>query len=188
MILDQFDPHKPFYSLVLAYMCQVHRLAELISRGYHRAFDEFIEKMNPSPHISKKQLIAIFQTHMNEAIRDSAEQTLLGGTTALMLPLEMQAWSGEGIKWDVAELADTVFSDKYAATLRYFNLLTAGSLLVLAWEHVRPKQRIDPIAQFLKHCRNAAAHNGSFHFKPKEPKRSAEWHGIKIIRTLEGTP
>jgi hypothetical protein len=188
VILSEFDPAKPFYSLVLAYLCQVHGLAELISRGFYQKFEKFIQEVRPSPHIPRKQLIALFLATIDEAIRGDAEQTLLGGTTTLMLPLEMQAWSGEGIKWNVAELADTVFTDKYNAALRYFNRLTAGSLLVMAWEHVKAKHRRDPVAQFLRHCRNAAAHNGVFTFDRGQPNKPAEWHGISIVRGLEGTP
>jgi hypothetical protein len=95
---------------------------------------------------------------------------------------------GEGIKWDVAELADTVFMDNYNAALRHFNSLTAESLLVMAWEHVKPKHRRDPVAQFLRHCRNAAAHNGVFTFNRGQPDKPAEWHGVKIVRALEGSP
>jgi hypothetical protein len=188
VILDQFDPQKPFYSLVLAYICQVHGLSELVSRGYHRAFEEFMRKMGPPPYMSRKQQVAIFLATTDEAIRDEAEQTLMGGTTTLMLPMEMQARSGEGVKWDVGELADTVLKDEYNATLRFFNRLTAGSLLVMAWEHVKPKYRRDPVAQFLRHCRNAAAHNGVFTFEHGQPDKPAEWRGIKIVRTLEGSP
>ena len=188
MILDEFDPAKPFYSLVLAYMCQVHGLSELISRGLHRAFEERMRKMGPPSYMSRKQQVAIFLATMDEAIHDEAEQTLMGGITTLFLPMEMQARCGDGVKWDVGELADTVFSDKYNATLRYFNRLTAGSLLVMAWDRIPSKHQASPVGQFLKHCRNAAAHNGSFHFKPDEPKKPAEWRGTKIVRTLEGTP
>jgi hypothetical protein len=188
MILDEFDPKKPFYSLVLAYMCQVHGLSELISRGYHRAFEEFMRKMGPPPYMSRKQQVAIFLATTDEAIRNEAEQTLMGGTTTLMLPMEMQARCGEGVKWDVGELADTVLKDEHNATLRYFNRLTAGSLLLMAWEYMEPKNQRNPMAQFLRHCRNAAAHNGVFTFKAGQPVYPAEWHGTKIVRALEGSP
>ena len=188
MILSEFDPAKPFYSLVLAYLCQVHGLAELISRGFYQKFEKFTQELRPSPHIPRKRLIALFLATMDEAILKDAEKTLLGGATTLTIPLEMQAWSGEGIKWEAAELADIVFTDKYNAALRYFNRLTAGSLLVMAWEHVKAKHRRGPVAQFLRHCRNAAAHNGAFTFNRGQPDKPAELHGIEVTRGLEGTP
>lgn len=96
MILDQFDPTKPSYSLVLAYMCQVLGLSELISRGLHRAFEDFMRKMGPPPHMPRKQQVAILLATTDEAIHYEAEQTLMGGITTLLLPLEMVARSGEG--------------------------------------------------------------------------------------------
>lgn len=185
MILDEFDPAKPFYPLVLSYLCQVHGFFELLSRAVYQRFERFCEQVRPSPHIPRKQLIALFLLTMDEPTRKDIERGLWGGKSVLMWEPEPQSRTANGIKWDSGELAETLFVE-HSETLKYFNRLSAGSLLILAWDRVPPKHRGSPIGQFLKHCRNAAAHNGAFHFKPKEPKNPAEWRTLTIVRAMQG--
>ena len=40
--------------------------------------------------------------------------------------------------------------------------------------------------QFLRHCRNAATHNGRFIFKGNKPKCSSKWGAFEITEDLEG--
>ena len=95
------------------------------------------------------------------------------------------AQTGIGIKLNRDDLAETVFMEHDAA-LRFFNRMSAGGLLILAWEHVRSKHRGDPMVQFLRHCRNAAAHNGVFTFERGQPDKPAEWRTLSIVRTMRG--
>lgn len=185
MILDEFDPKKPFYALVLAYLCQVHGFFELVSRGLYQRFEKF-SKLSVSPYMPRSQLIALFLPTFNEPNRKDAERVLSGGRTELLFEPELQSKCAPAVKWDSGELAETVFSDKYEAALRYFNRMSAGSLLILAWDQVPSKHWGDPIVQFLRHCRNAAAHNGTFTFKRRERVRPAEWRTLTIVRPMQG--
>lgn len=42
--------------------------------------------------------------------------------------------------------------------------------------------------EFLRHCRNAIAHNGKWHFTGQEPKRTAKWRGIELEKKMHGYP
>jgi hypothetical protein len=50
-------------------------------------------------------------------------------------------------------------------------------VLVMAHEisKDKPWHNHDPLWEFLRHCRNAVAHGGYFHFKNNEPRRPAFW-------------
>jgi hypothetical protein len=94
--------------------------------------------------------------------------------------------TAKDIKLDIPELPETIFMEHDAA-IRYFNRMSAGSLLILADDLVM-KHRGDPIVQFLHHCRNAAAHNGVFTFKRGKKYGPAEWRTLKIVRTMHRDP
>lgn len=61
----------------------------------------------------------------------------------------------------------------------------AGAL-IYAFESTKHFHTKSPLWEFLRHCRNAGAHGGQFHFYPKEPCRPARWQGISITKKLEG--
>jgi len=134
-------------------------------------------------------LAAVAQTHglIELASRPySAGHTKLVGTQKNIAPL-----SGKpAVNVDLVVLASVVARDLPRA-LSAFDRMTAGSLLVLAWETteaMRPAIRMDagPLWEFLRHCRNAAAHDGRFRFENNEPQYLAEWQGHQIAPTLEG--
>ncbi len=66
--------------------------------------------------------------------------------------------------------------------------------IISAWEKILPFNLVDsPSLQFFRHIRNAAAHNGEFHFTNKvidklngELKKNAEWNSFKITASLQG--
>jgi hypothetical protein len=64
----------------------------------------------------------------------------------------------------------------------------ASKIFVDTYEISKEKGYVDngPLWEFLYHCRNAAAHNGQFRVL-KDPKFPAEWRGLKIERSLNGT-
>jgi hypothetical protein len=186
MILDEFDPKKPFYALVLAYLSQVHGLIELASLGLYQRFEKLCQRPALG-NLSRAELIAKYVSALGKENRKYTERVLRGGKTILLSEPVLLSETGKGIKLSSDELAETVFME-HEVTIRYFNRMSAGGLLILAWEDVKPKRLDNPIVQFLWHCRNAAAHNGAFHFKPKEPKKPAVWRTLKIVRTMQGDP
>lgn len=64
---------------------------------------------------------------------------------------------------------------------------SAGSLLILAYEMTKQFHDKGPLWEFLRHCRNAAAHNGLFTFHSGEPKRQARWRQFEIQAGMEGS-
>jgi len=66
----------------------------------------------------------------------------------------------------------------------------AGFAFVMAHEvsKGKPWHNQDPLWEFLRHCRNAIAHNGKWHFLGKEPAQPAQWGPFLLGRILHGTP
>lgn len=69
-----------------------------------------------------------------------------------------------------------------------FVLRSAGSLLILAYETTRPYNDQGHLWEFLRHCRNAAAHNGRFQLDAGEPRREAKWKSLQFHEGMHGTP
>ena len=82
------------------------------------------------------------------------------------------------------ELASNIF---YLAP--YF-LQASSNLFILAHEICKDEPYHDqsPLWEFLRHCRNAAAHRGKFTFRNNEPRRPAQWGKFIIVSELEDTP
>jgi hypothetical protein len=62
-----------------------------------------------------------------------------------------------------------------------------GGLLTQAYESTADHHDRGGLWEFLRHCRNAAAHGGRFHFLYGEPRRLAQWGKFRIERSLQGT-
>ena len=71
--------------------------------------------------------------------------------------------------------------------LRSF-MKSAGSLLIVAHEISKDNPWHDhgPLWEFLRHCRNAAAHGGSFNLLHREPKQPATWGSFQITACMRG--
>lgn len=65
---------------------------------------------------------------------------------------------------------------------------TAGSLLIVAYESTAAYRDRGPLWEFLRHCRNAGAHNGRFHLDRDEPRRPVRWASFNVTKSLHGTP
>jgi hypothetical protein len=74
------------------------------------------------------------------------------------------------------------------------NIELTHMTIICAWEKIITLNLSDsPILQFFRHLRNAAAHNGKFHFDKKaidetsgKLKRDAEWKTFRITPDLQG--
>lgn len=171
-----FDENKPFYPLVINMLVQVHGLNELASRGIKSTMD----KMDPAalktpPDLEGKN-------------KEAWERVRAGGKTGLLGKLQLQSKvTGQSIDVDIEALADE-YLWKYESPLAHFNRMSAGSLLILAWEITKAHHTTDPLWEFLRHCRNAAAHRGHFNFYKGEPKYPAHWRGLTIQNSLQSQP
>jgi len=173
-----FDPSKPFYPLVISYIVQVHGFIELASRGVISKLQEH------SPEAIENHISVEPSVKVKKFFKAGYES----GTTALFGEQQLESKViGQGIKINIQPLANELFKD-YEAPLGYFNRMTAGALLILAWEITTPFHTHDPIWEFLRHCRNAAGHKGFFNFLHGEPKRPAKWRNLEILSSLQGQP
>ena len=62
----------------------------------------------------------------------------------------------------------------------------AASMLIHCHEITRHLGHQEPEWEFLRHCRNAAAHGGRFNILGAEPRRPASWRGKTIEIELNG--
>lgn len=172
----EFSEDGPFYGLVVCYLCQVHGFNEIASRGIRRAMDS----MDSS---SIEEMLSFVP---DDRTREAMSGIAQGGITGLIAESGLYAETGEKISVDIGSLADAVYSEHRPA-LSFLNPLSAGGLLVLAWETTRELHTTDPPWEFLRHCRNAAAHKGRFNLVRGEPRRSASWRSKTIAPGLNGT-
>ncbi len=164
-----FDRAKPFYPLVMSYLMQLHGLKELAalgSLGAMRTWD--IQHLGePSPE--------------NEALQLNAAK-LLG-------PLELLI-TGDGNRLTVpVEAVAEEFFHNHKHLLKY-QVQAALSVLVMAHEIAKhqPYRTDNELWEFLRHCRNAAAHNGRWNLINGEPRRPASWRGITLNASLNSCP
>jgi hypothetical protein len=62
----------------------------------------------------------------------------------------------------------------------------AEFLLIVAFELADDVRTREPPWEFLRHCRNAAAHGGAFAFRGPEPRRPAVWRGLELTQGMSG--
>ncbi len=85
------------------------------------------------------------------------------------------------------DLIEEETGSNYSYLLKFTMRAAAGNLLILAHEITRSYHDNTPLWEFLRHCRNAAAHNGNFRFSRDEPRRPAEWGPLHIEKSMQGT-
>ncbi|SMO60344.1 hypothetical protein [Gracilimonas mengyeensis] len=173
--INHFDRSKPFYPLVMSYLLQYHGLKELAVRGVlgrRNITDTVFEKAFPELQEASSEEKGKIQNNL---------KTLLG-------PLDLKTSHGDRIKVEADQVAKEIKSN--------FNYLlphvirSTGSLIILAHENTKGKSYRDkgPLWEFLRHCRNAATHNGLFDFRGSEPKRLAQWKNLTITSDLQDHP
>lgn len=180
-----FDPQKPFYHLVISYLAQVHGLIELYSRGIKLKYGEKFKNIDISQLTHPSNDGPAFSSSNAKRLKGVFE----GGITELFGQQEMGSKIDKGIKIDIETLAmDIIEIVKGVDPLESFDIMSAGSLLVIAWEKTKNDHTNHELWEFFRHCRNAAAHEGFFVFYRGEPKRSAKWRSLEIKRSLRGQP
>ncbi len=164
-----FDRAKPFYPLVMSYLMQLHSIKELAALGAlgtKRRWD--------LGHLS--------QTEPKLDALKSAAAKLLG-------PLELLV-TGDDARLSVpVEFVAQEFLENHQHLILY-QIQAALNVLVMAHEVTKNKEyrSIDEKWEFLRHCRNAAAHNGRWHFLNGEPRNPASWRQITLSPTLHDCP
>jgi hypothetical protein len=176
--LHSFDRSKPFYPIVLNYICQLIGLTELAVRGVAgpRDLDQMVREAQ-----AREQALGI---HLSDpgVLRAWLQRT----SNSRSLRCEMLN-RDIGIPFD--EIAQELV-ENYSYLAPYFISAAAGSLFVMAHQVTKgkPWRNNDPLWEFLFHCRNAVAHNGKFHFLNDQPRWRAQWGRFVLDQTLQGTP
>jgi hypothetical protein len=148
---NSFDRGKPFYPLVMSFLSQLLGFKELAVRGIvgHCSIDDVMSQLGAPTSVSDQSLASL---------RQSLE-TVMG-------PLELRSeLSASHITVDVNEMAREISQNiTYLAESIPYAL---GSVFILAYETSKDKPWHDqgPLWEFLRHCRNAAAHGGRFNLQ-----------------------
>ena len=176
---NHFDRGKPFYPLVILYVAQILGFHELLLRGVLGARD-----------ISVATALKSLK-HFNVSSVDSSETLAeyVESLRRLAEPLSLKCeFDGGRIGVDADEMAKELIEARDC--LMPFIMRSAGSLLVLAQEITKDKPYRDkgPLWEFLRHCRNAIAHNGLFNLVNGEPRRIAAWSRFKLEPSMHGMP
>jgi hypothetical protein len=179
-----FDESKSFYPLVMSYTAQLHGFMELASRGFKITMEEF-KSRGLEEHNTLLETIC----NLPESAEKTAWQsTYQSGLTSLIGEKKLQSKiAPNAVVVNDEFLAIKTFFD-YKAYIDHFMRMSSGSLVILAYEMTERCRTRDPLWEFLRHCRNAAAHRGYFNFQNGEPKRLAKWRNSEILPSLQGQP
>ena len=182
----EFSPDKPFHRLVVAYAAQVHGMLDLAARGMREEWERF--KAGHGAVLSDDELTQRVCTGIAEGYADHVRAVLESESSPLPGVQRFGAEDGPSVRVDTAKLARTLLQ-KNQDPITAFAVMSAGSLLILAWESTLDDHSKAPLWEFLRHCRNAAAHKGGrFNFLYDEPKSPARWRSLTIVPKLQGTP
>jgi hypothetical protein len=110
-----------------------------------------------------------------------------------LVPVE-SSFSPEDSNIDLPHYLSRLSNEDIAGPLRLNTMkVLCQSLTISAFETLKASSHYtgiaaDPVVQFFRHIRNAAAHNNVFTFSKDQPGKPAIWRGKQIARALEGLP
>lgn len=177
---NHFDRGAAFYPLVMQYLASLHGNIELLSRHLamtlNRMTPSELESNAAAPESPGKETI---EWYLADPSRRSVTQLL----KRLSLKSHLQS---DPINVNPDDLAAELFDE--SGYLTPWIPRAGGILLILAWETCKASSDQTPLWEFLRHCRNAAAHGSAFNFRRDEPRRPAAWGELTITRSLDGSP
>lgn len=172
-----FDRGGVFYPAVMSYWISLHGLFELLSRGMIRTVNEAAAGVLEGHEAEAARKYAAFYA-------DEADRTV---TKIFDVPnLET---TGDA-KRVTPPTPDELTAEIFQSPDYVLGRVTAGGNLLVAAAAAAEDffDHDDPMWEFLRHCRNAAAHGGRFRLKKyDQPKQKAEWRGLEITAGLERT-
>ncbi len=173
---NHFNRGGAFYPVVMCYLHQLIGMKELAVQAHCdvEPLDAKLERL-----LDRNNNVA--------ANNETAE--LRANLAKLCGPLQLRSEQHDThIDIETELLAqETAENFEYLAS---YLLISAGQLLVVAFELVKETGHYEDSAifEFLRHCRNAAAHGGKFCLFANEPRKRAEWGRFTISENLNGTP
>ncbi|MCH8012263.1 MAG: hypothetical protein IIA61_10015 [Candidatus Marinimicrobia bacterium] len=181
----EFDTKKPFYSIVVAYAAQVHGLLDLSARGMRNLFIKAESNLQQDVEEANEK-IKEFCEGINDGYKEHVQAVLQSKSSPIVGVQRLGSVFDKGPKVNTSLLASAIISDP-KVSMNFFGSLSAGALLIMAWELTGADHNHEPLWEFLRHCRNAAAHKGHFNLMRNEPRRLAQWRSLKIDKSLHGT-
>lgn len=180
----RFNQDKRYYPLIINYLAAIHGSLELLSRYMIALAAPKLEFGAPIPlqipsdsPLTGDQILEFYSHPRNRE------------TTRLPTPF--------GLKYSFREERTIVnsddvakeFGDHHVDVLPWLMRSAGAALLITAYEMSEEFHFSSPIWEFLRHCRNAAAHDGCFTFdkKKKEPRNEAVWRDFVVTEDMEGT-
>jgi hypothetical protein len=175
--LYQFQRSSPFYPLVTNYIVLLLGFKEFTASGIALAIQRL-------PADERAQLLEDARAKGNfEVVERLASIT----PTELHPPLELVSeLENHRIRIDAEETMLELMQNT-SHLIPFLKRTAMGSLLIHAYEATEQFHDRTPLWEFLRHCRNAAAHGGRFSFQHGEPRRPAIWGRYRIDASLEGT-
>jgi hypothetical protein len=172
--INNFNRAKEFYPLIMSYTTSLHGLIDLLSR-------RTVDMVNKNIPIN-------FQIKEDDILK-----TFIGAQkTPQISPLALRSdFQDNSIQINLEEIGEEVFTEYPYLFNSGLGEYPARMLLLSAYEikkEVMEKENFkqDKIWQFLRHCRNASAHNGYFFFEKNEPKYESSWGNLKIDKSMQG--
>lgn len=173
----QFDRGSLFYPLITNYIVLLAGFKELGAAGVALRMKEL-----PESEIQK-----LLSDAENKGNIDLVRRLMAANPVELYEPLEMMSeQSNQKVKIDLTLIMRDLAQNAPFLVQRLAPT-AMGGLLIQAYESTSDHHDRNPLWEFLRHCRNAAAHGGRFHFRNGEPRRLAEWGRFRIEPSLQGT-
>jgi hypothetical protein len=181
--LDELNSNNFFYQNIVTLAYSQFGINELLARGFYNfKKSQFTDKSSFIKEIEAYN----FPLDVEEEILNTETFTPL-----IYVPAFLTKDRSKSYEIDIDESARRLFSsDEFPfdanSQLTYLTIITA-------WEKAMVHKMQDkPILQFFRHIRNAAAHNGRFHFeknvideKSGELKKKAQWNQFEIKSSLQ---
>lgn len=176
--VNHFDRGKPFYPLVMNFLAALHGWQNLLARGIGRMTpqddDQAVEAIESAGLVGEP----------TPGVESLAELRRAARLPAVIKPLGLASrGQGKPINIDHDQLADEAVGEHHYLVPQ--TIRAGEQLLIVAWETTSAFRTHDQLWEFLRHCRNAAAHGGRFTLRHGEPRRPAVWRELEITRDLE---
>jgi hypothetical protein len=148
---NNFDRSKPFYPLTVHFICQLFGFNELAARG-------LVDPLQHGLQQAEDPAAGAASTWRGRLARERSDRAHGDGcrSTRTHAPLDLGSKvNGSPIHVEAAEIAADIAANSHY--LSGWMMRSAGSLLIIAWESTEDFHDQEPLWEFLKHCRHAAA-------------------------------
>lgn len=184
--LHELDKNNFFYDTIITLAYAQFGINELFSRGFFLLkMKEYPDRNNFVKHINEFD----FPREVKHEILRTRTFTPLIFVPGFQTKDESRVYQMEP-KFSAVEFVQ----EKQGITDK--NIELTYMTIIVAWEKIQPFNPADSsVLQFFRHIRNAAAHNGKFHFTKKvidnqtgELLKQAKWGNFEIKASLQGLP